>query len=223
MYAIVPKKANKNLLNYVSKPIIKAIAFNGNSYTLNGKCVGGLLPALTKKYYPDYLQKKRQHRGKRLRKASTRKQGIAIDNQLEAYVRDGKRPRNQLAKAIVAYLEDQCGHTIQAAQMPVVIRFFDGIRISQADIITEDSAGRLYMVEVKSGYNQSRSQGVLTDVEGDVDNNRKNHWELQRHYTHRGLVEGGLPIEASYVLNVYQEGKRVTVKKRKNPAWVSLI
>jgi len=225
MYSITPVSPNKHLVAYLAKPVIKAINFVGNHYTLGGKTVGGLLPTLTSTYYPTYEPKKRQYKRKgvtRHRKASTKKQGIAVDNQLQEYVRSKKRPRNALAKAIIAYLEDGCNQTIQAAQVPVVIRDFDKVKVSQADIITQDKDGRLYMVEVKTGYNQSRSQGNLEKL-ADVPNNRKNHWELQRHFTHRGLVAGGLPIEASYIVNAYQEDDKVTVKKRKNPSWVKQL
>lgn len=226
MYALTPTAPNKRLVSYLAKPIIKSIGFAGNHYTLNGKTIGGLLPMLTARYYPDYEQKKRQFKRKgvkRRRKASTRKQGIAIDAQLQSYVAQKKRPRNVLAKAIVAYLEDECKQTIQAAQVPVVIQFDTGVKVSQADLITQDKEGRLYMVEVKSGYNQSKSQGMLGGGLNDVPNNRKTHWELQRHFTHRGLVDGGLPVEASYIVNVYQEDDGVTVKKRKNPKWVEQL
>lgn len=228
MYTLTSIAPNKNLVSYLAKPIIKAIGFKVNHYTIGGKTVGGLIPTLTERYYPRYEAKKRQYKRKgvtRRRKASTRKQGIAIDAQLQAYVGpQRKRPRNVLAKAIVAYLEDECGQSIQAAQVPVVVNMGDGdIKVTQADLITQDKEGRLYMVEVKSGYNQSRSQGTLSGVPGDVPNNRKTHWELQRHFTHKGLVEGGLPLQASYIVNVYQEGDGVTVKKRKNPKWVELL
>jgi hypothetical protein len=37
------------------------------------------------------------------------------------------------------------------------------------------------------------------------------------------MVAGGLPIEASYIVNAYQEDDKVTVKKRKNPSWVKQL
>lgn len=227
-YALTAVRPNKQLLSYLTKSTIKAIQFTGSHYTLAGKTVGGLIPALTERFYPDYKQKKRQFRRKgvkRRRKASTKKQGITIDKQLQTYIETpNKRPRNALAKAVVAYLEDECKQRLQAAQVPVVIPFFGSTKVSQADLITEDKEGRLYMVEVKSGYNQSKSQGtlkhIITTGGDDVKSNRKNHWELQRHFTHQGLVSGGLPIEASFVVNVYQEDDKIAVKKRKNPKWI---
>jgi len=78
------------------------------------------------------------------------------------------------------------------------------------------------MLELKSGYNSARAQGTIHGVP-DVANTIKNHWELQRHFTEKGLIEGGLPIKGSYIINVYQEDKGVTVKKRKNPEWVKQI
>ncbi len=174
-------------------------------------------------YYPDFERKKKQYKrkGKRTNKrASTKHQGILIDKQIQLYIKNGKKPKNKLALALVVYLEEKCNHTLQAAQVPLFIKDFGG-KITQADIITQDDKGKLYMVEVKSGYNQVQAQGTLKGL--DAPNNVKNQWELQRHYTHKGLVECGLPLAASYILNVYQEGDGVTVKKRKNPSWVKSI
>lgn len=221
MYALTPKNPNPNLVKYLSNDLIKSIGFNGHVYTYsNGKTTGGIISKLKKIYYPDFEVKKRQYRRKNkknVKGASTRAIGITIDKQLQAYTKIGKKPKNALAVALVNYLEGECKQKIQAAQVPVFLKQFG--RITQADVITEDESGNLYMVEVKSGYNQCKAQGFLKGLK-DVPNTIKNHWELQRHYTHKGLVEGGLNIKASYIVNVYTEGSGITVKKRKNPSWV---
>jgi hypothetical protein len=221
MYSLTKKSPNPNLVKYLQKDIIQSVGFNGHMYTYSGGQCGGLISRLKKIYYPDFEVKKRQYRKSKQNKkgASTKAIGIAIDKQIQSYIKIGKRPKNQLAVALVEYLEKKCKHTLQAAQVPVFIMG----RITQADLITEDESGNLYMIEVKSGYNQCKPQGFLAKLDN-VPNTIKNHWELQRHFTHLGLVKGGLPIKASYVLNVYpEEGKGITVKKRKNPSWVHKI
>lgn len=227
MYALTKANPNKNLVDYLSNKVIKSIAFNGHAYSYTDalgkpRQCGGLLSKLKSIYYPEFEVKKRQYKRKgkkNLKGASTRQIGITIDKQIQAYVKIGKRPKNLLAVALVEYLEKECKQKIQAAQVPVMVKGLG--RVTQADIITEDEAGNLYMVEVKSGYNQRKAQGVLLGT--DVPSSTKNHWELQRHFTHKGLVEGGLNLKASYIVNVYTEGKGITVKKRKNPSWVKMI
>lgn len=125
-----------------------------------------------------------------------------------------------LAKAVVAYVEDQCKSTLQAAQVPVYVKDF-GI-ITQADLIIETPKGELHMLELKSGYNSARAQGTIRGLDN-VPNTIKHQWELQRHFTEKGLRDGGLPIKGSYIINVYQEDKGVVVKKRKNPEWTKQL
>ncbi len=229
MYSITSKSPNKTLVSYLSKPLISTIRFNGFKYTYTSadgkpRACGGITTTLKNVYYPDFERKKKQYRRKGkgvTKKASTKSQGILIDKQIQAYIKNGRKPKNKLALALVVYLEEKCKHTLQAAQVPLFIKDFGG-KITQADIITQDEHGKLYMAEIKSGYNQVQAQGTLNGLP-DVPNNVKNQWELQRHFTHKGLVECGLPLTASYILNVYQEGSGVTVKKRKNPSWVKSL
>lgn len=222
MFSLTKNNPNPQLVKYLQKDLIKSVGFNGHMYTYSGGQTGGLLSKLKKVYYPDFEVKKRQYRrksGKNKKGASTRQIGITIDKQIQAYIKIGKKPKNVMAQALIEYLEKKCKHTLQAAQVPTFIMG----RITQADLITEDEKGNLYMFEVKSGYNQCKAQGTLK-ILNNVPNTIKNHWELQRHFTHKGLVEGGLNVKASFVLNVYtEEGKGITVKRRKNPNWILTI
>jgi len=229
MHSLTPLEPNPALVAYLEKPLIKSIAFNGfkYSYSVNGHTLytGGIHSKIKSIYYPDFEIKLRQYRRKgkgNKKKGSTKKQGILIDKELAAYVKSGKKkkPRNMLSKAVVSYIEDHCKSSIQAAQVPVFIKQF-GV-VTQADLIIQTPKGELMMLELKSGYNSARAQGTIHGVP-DVANTIKNHWEIQRHYTEKGLIEGGLPIKGSYIINVYQEDKGATVKKRKNPDWVKQL
>jgi len=217
MYVITPKNPNKHLLRYLDQPFIKTFGFNEaeKKYIINGNQCDGLKSKLCRMYYPHYVFKRKGRKRAKLRKGSTAKIGKAVDNQIQEYIRSGKKPRNALALALLAYWE-QAQHTLQAAQVPVYIACLD--RATQADVITEKD-GQLWMWEVKTGYNQRPAQGGLLGHRA-VPNNEKNHWELQRYYTHRGLVDEGLPLFASHVINVYQQKDEIVVKKRKVPEWV---
>lgn len=186
---------------------------------MGDKHYGGVLSKLKKMYYPHWERKKGHHRRKgaapKLRKGSTAAQGKAVDKQLTDYVASGKKPRNAHAKALVEYFLHAKMRPV-AAQVPVYVEMLD--RITQADLIVENEYGQLLMFEIKSGYNRTQKQGDLKGLPG-VPCRQNEIWELQRHYTHKGLVEGGLPIIGSHVVNVYNEGTVITVKKRKVPQW----
>lgn len=220
----------KSLEEYLGDPLIKSIQFNDQlkrfmytSPTGTPVSTGGLLRQLEKRYYPHYKheKKKRFVKTKLQRRGSSAKQGMALDDSLESYVRTGKRPRMQMAQAIINYLEDACKHKICGAQVPAFVTDIGNgalkkRRITRADLITQDNAGRYYMVEVKAGYNQKRAQGSLYNIPGrtKVPNTIKNHWQLQRHYTEKALRQCGLPIHASYIVNVYHQGQTgVQVRK----------
>lgn len=48
-----------------------------------------------------------------------------------------------------------------------------------------------------------------------------NLWELQRHYTHQGLVHGGLPLKGSRVLHVTNKRDgNVSVRALPNAKWL---
>jgi hypothetical protein len=209
---------------YLQNPLIASIRLlpNGRGFQYSGGVRGGIKSLLEQQYYPHYTVKKKRHSKKKARKGSTKKQGITIDNQLKKYIEKKKAPTNNLAHGIRVYLEDRMGHTLVAAQVPVLIQALGTERITQADLISQDGQNRLWLWEVKSGYNQRQKQGDLRGLPG-IPNREHEHWELQRHYTHLGAIQQGLPIYKSAVLNVYEESDMITVHKRPVPKWCSLL
>jgi len=184
----------------------------------------GLHSSLRRKHYPKYKHSKRKK--KTDKKGSSIKQGKTIDNQLNAYIQKKKRPTHRMVKQLIAHWT-AIGHTPIAAQLPVYIKKLDCV--TQADIVTSDVDGNLWMFEVKSGFppGGSRKKGTLNAVPGQIANTVYNHWELQRYYTTKGLQEQGLPIHESRVIHVYDEfdknlnKKVVRVKIRIPPKWVN--
>ena len=219
MYALRARKANKDLLAYLGRPEIAHIVHNGDMYMCpDGTTRGGLHSALTRQFYPKFVIKHRKSKKPRRYKGSSREEGVLVDQQLSEYVKKGIEPSETLAQVVVAHLE-RMGHTLQACQVPLYVTVGGSERITQADLISQDQGGRLWMWEVKAGYNRAKPQGTLRGLRG-VPSTRHNHWELQRHYTHKGLVESGLPIYRSHVLNVYREsGGFVHAKQRSVPKW----
>ena len=222
MYALVKDNPPETLVKYLNQPKIQSISFDNarKMYISEGTHYGGLLSKLKSMYYPYWVRKKKQYkrRGAKpvTRKASSASEGKTIDRQITEYVKSGKTPRNNMAKAIVAYFK-KSNQRIVAAQVPLFAIF--GTRITQADFIVQDKdSGKLIMIELKCGYNRTQKQGFLKGLPG-VPCRQNEIWELQRHYTHRGLEESGLELIGSHVLNVYKEGDGVTVKRRKVPEW----
>lgn len=225
MYA---NKEHPEITRYLQNPLVASIRYRdpsdpGSGYTYSGGPRAGLKSLLQYHFYPHYQVKKKKHHGKRKRKASTAKQGITIDRQLMKYIASGKAPTNNLANAIRVYLEDHLHHTLVAAQLPILIQLLGTERITQADLISADSQGRLYLWEVKSGYNQRQRQGELRHLPGSVPNREHEHWELQRHYTHLGATQQGLPIYKSAVLNVFEEEEKIAVHRRSVPRWTERL
>ena len=220
-FALTPNSPNEHLVRYLNHPEIQSIKHNGEYFTKNGIPKKGIHKVLRKIYYPHYeVQKKRRHRKTKLkRKGSSTTKGKAIDQHIFNIIKNPKKKkslRNSSVKALISYWEDALHHTIQAAQVPVYIASLNCC--TQADVITEDQNGRLFVWEIKSGYNQRKSQGTMYKLKN-VPNNEKNHWQLQLHYTSKGLKDYNLPIKASQVINVYEEGSDITVKRKKNPKW----
>lgn len=228
MYAIRASKLNSKIRNYLKNQRISSISFDVEEkayYCDKGKR-GGLLKALKAMYYPGYQRigkKKTKKKKVRVRRASSKLQGQIVDNEITRYVATGKRPIDAYANAVVDYLENRMKHCIEAAQLPLFVQVGKQEKITQADVITSDSKGNLWMWEIKSGYNQAQSQGFLKIIKERVGSKDHNHWELQRHYTHQGLVHSGLPIYRSHVLNVFIDGAGITIQRRSVPKWTKAI
>lgn len=221
-YAIVQ---NPTLLRYVQQRRIQSIRFDedAKAYHCDQGIRGGLTRILKSLYYPYYKRPKKKgsfRASKRRRRASSKEKGKEIDRQLMEYIRVGKEPKEPLAMAVKQYLETEMNHTIVACQLPLFVQIAEQERITQADVITMDEKQRLWMWEIKSGWNQAKAQGYFQPLRPlKVPNKEHNQWELQRYYTHCGLVESGLPLYRSHVLNVFQEDDHVAIHRRANPKW----
>jgi hypothetical protein len=225
-YALTLNKPNEHLVKYLNHPTIKSIVHTGEYFKMNDVIKKGIHKTLKKMYYPHYkvVAKKRHKKTKLKRKGSSAKKGEAIDKHIFNIIKNPKKKfatRNSSVKALISYWEEGLGHTLQAAQVPVFIKSLNCC--TQADVITEDKEGRLFMWEVKSGFNARKSQGNLLRELCNVPNNEKNQWQLQRHYTTEGMKDLGLPIISSQVINVYEEGSGITVKRKSNPKWCQLL
>lgn len=224
------------ITTYLQDEFISHIDFNeihgGYIFRENGvdQVCGGLIRALRTTYYPTFSYRTKKRRKIRCKKNSDKTQGKKVDAQIERYIESGGRimPTHRMALALVQYWTKR-NHTLQAAQVPVYVDQFK--IVTQADVITRDKDGRLWMWEVKTGYPSCPKQKHkrLFRVKGVVTNHPFNHWELQREFTLRGLIDKGLPVSESRVINVYDEYRKVdqtkvlTIKCRQPQKWAKEI
>jgi len=227
------KEAHPLLKTYVATPLIKSTSFDESSgcysYTAYGQRVkcGGLVKTLEHKYYAHYKDNRSKRRTKQTNiRGSNKKQGKLVDSQLLHYVHVGKKPKrcSKMTSALLDYWNSK-GHVLQASQLPVVLRTWN--RMTQADVITKNkSTGELCLWEVKTGIpvggfrKQDNFNGILSDVKC----TKYNIWQLQLHYTRKGLQDEGLLISESNVIQVYStKDKGVQVKVHPEEKWLKKL
>lgn len=112
---------------------------------------GGLISALRSKYYWHYndYKSKRNHKTVKVIGSSI-EQGKQVDTDIAAYI-EGLRTPEQLHPMAVDLLKFWADkkHTLQAGQVPVVLNGM--FRMTQADLITRDAKGKLWLWEIKTG------------------------------------------------------------------------
>jgi len=186
----------------------------------------GLLGFLRATYYPHYVDGKPYRGHRRKGRASNALQGIRVDTDLEALVRQGHAEGlHPMSAALLAHWQSK-GHSIVAAQVPVRI---DAYRMTRADVITcETRSGKLYCWEVKTGMagGLHTKQDYMRSTLRDVPCTRANQWHLQSEYTRHALVtHAALPIAAGRIIQVYEKHKtnELVVKEHRHPAWLKQI
>lgn len=169
--------------------------------------VGGLTTFLKSSFYRHVKVSKRKTSGC-IKQASSKRLGNRVDRELVDYCKTGKVKKNahQLTHVIVRYMAAH-GYVPVAAQLPVVIQAtLSKTIMTQADLIVRDAEGRLHMLEVKTGaVAVSTTKGTFAAPYQHVSYSKKNAWDMQRHFTHKGLVDAGLPLASSKVVHAYQE------------------
>lgn len=195
---------------------------------------GGVISLLQKTFYPHYKSNRSKRKYKSVNvQGSTSVKGKTIDGQLGKWTAlggGGKRPKrlNAWAGALMEHLET-LGHTPQAAQLPVLIPNSRPHRMTQADLITVDGFGRLWLWEIKSGIpvggfqKQDVFQNGIQDTKGKtVPCTKYGIWQLQLEFTRKALEAAGISIAEARVIQVYgdkRENKPV-VKVHSQPEWV---
>lgn len=237
MYQI-SESAPADVIQYTDNRLVKSIYFDYDriSYgiTINGckQSCRGLTSTLQYRFYPTYVRstsKSGSSHRRRQKKGSSEQLGKIVDKHLTNYVKTQKRPKHKMTIAIINFIEQNMEHTIVGAQLPTYIKEFRCI--TQADLITIDKLNRLWMIEIKTGYPRGgyrkKGNGMLTNIpsKGQIPSTVYNHWQLQCHYTAKGLKECGLPLYNSCIVQAFNERKRgepvkVTVKKLETPKWI---
>lgn len=164
---------------------------------------------------PDYVPAKRTHWSRKKsaarehKKGSTREEGNACMNAIEATVSTGGiRPKriNKYATAALDWLGER-GYTLQAAEVPV---FFPGInKATRIDLITLDRNGQHYVLwEIKCGWPPGADRGKFKmNVQSlsKVSCSAINMYHMQALYNKVGAhVSGMTNISCTKVLHVFE-------------------
>jgi len=237
MYAAIKNETqlDPSLHLYLSThdvPMNVALVGTPKRYRLYDKDYCGLHYALRRTYYPNYKYSRRKK--STAKKGSTKEIGQRVDSEIMHYVRCSKFAKkgkpHWMSKKLIKYWTQTLKHTLQVAQLPVRVK--DLNCMTQADVITRDQKGQLHMWEVKTGFPPGGSvqKGYLEGFPFPK-NTLYNHWELQRHYTWKGMVDAGIEIayENTHVINIYLEVRKkdkkrvVHVKPRPHPKWIKQL
>ncbi len=241
----------QKLSEYMATPFVSGVKFSEAVRTYTYVCpdsgitksAPGLIGKLRARFYPRAAHKKRKRRAFRTRKrgttyriASSANIGSAADDAITAYIRSGLTvaPKNAFARAVIHHWEQVMGHVVVASQLPVRVEDFGCI--TQVDTLTRDAAGRIWLWELKTG-NPPRAPARGPDLVGPrtpagkrVPASTLNQWELQRHYTAKGMRDAGVSIYKSHVIHAYKSKvkgskKKPTVKvsKRAVPTWTQSL
>lgn len=238
------------------KRVIKDIAFvdkvrhNGQAYSV---CLGGgdanspmiketyqgLHTRMKKLFFPPQEWDVRRRNKWTKKQGSSLKLGKAVERAIDKAVfnNNGKKPRKMhaLARKVLDVWEEELGHDVQVAQLPVVIT--GGRCCTQGDYFTVDrETGELWLWELKTGWPVIPRKPVnflnlrLSPSSNSGKKKRKrttgipctpfNKWELQRLITHMAYEkEMGMKIARSRVIHVWKE--HVTTPFNPKGSWVA--
>jgi len=222
------------LAQYLHSPIAQSATFDPATkcykYMYAGQQVtcGGLLSTLKYAYYPKYDNETKKRRRKSAKLVgSTAKQGKQIDAEIGLIIENRLKKKNKkphpMTQAILDTLKGM-GQTLQASQVPVPLAT-NSLKMTQADLITRDAFGKLWLIELKSGQvvGFHRKQKDQLHFEGklkDVDCNGLNIWHLQLAHTRMALEKQGVPISEARIVQVYKhKEKGLVVKVHEQPKW----
>ncbi|MBX9636536.1 MAG: hypothetical protein K2Q45_03185 [Nitrosomonas sp.] len=220
------------LSNYLLSSVAQSATFDSElrayKYTNAGATVtcGGLINTLKYAYYPKYEDnyKKRRHKGSKL-VGSTSKQGKQIDSEIAAVIEGRLRKKpHPMAEAVLKHIK-LMGHSLQAAQVPVPLAN-NSLKMTQADLITRDAFGQLWLWEIKSGqkigfFRKQKQQAHFDGKLKHVDCNGLNIWHLQLQYTRLAIEAQNVPISQARIIQVYKhKDKGIVVKVHEQPKWI---
>ena len=235
MFSLSPDLASEDpVVKYVEQEFCSTFGFDKEIYQFSFQSHGvtkyakGLRSKLKGEFYPKYKKSEQKRHRRTIQVGSSSAQGTRVDNEIMKITGIGKnkkkRPKklHKLTSAIVDKLEEQ-GHIFVASQLPVNIDYWN--RATQADLVTRKN-GQLWMFEIKTGFPVGgfSKKGKLKPPLSRVDSTIYNHWQLQRHYTHQGLLVNGLQITESRIIHAkFHRKKGIVCEIKSNPKWTEKI
>lgn len=183
---------------------------------------GGLLNAIKDRFHPHFETSKSKRHGRTLIKGSSKKTGKTVDTQIARLIENPKLKRpHKWTKAIHQQLIVILGHSYQAAQVPVELTPHWPGRMTQADLITKDKNGKLWLWEIKTGMpvsfrKQRASKGkkkkCFLNIQPEVECSPLGVWNLQACFTESALKHAGVQIYQTRIIQVYDRRNSKTGK-----------
>lgn len=227
MFTVTPNP-DARISAYANSNLVQSASFKKSDgcyhYVNAGQKVacGGLIKALEWQFYPNYKNNRSKRKWKRTKvRGSTKEQGKIVDSGITKVVGTGKRPArlHKMSAALLDYWK-VAKHTLQAAQLPVVVGQWN--KMTQADLITRNEAdGSLWLWEIKTGFPVGgfRHQGTMRHTK-DVPCTKYNIWQLQLHYTKLALQAAGVEITHSRIIQIYTKEKKLQIKVHEPADWL---
>lgn len=173
----------------------------------SGAPLSGLVRCLENRFYAPTVHGARRYGGT----SSSTARGIEMDAQIEEWVRDGVTPHGTFAKTVIRALQ-RASIKLLATQVPITDTEL-GI-YAVADGLGVDAAGRMVVLEWKSGYDvaYTTGRGKMAAPLGDIPNSYRHRHALQV-YVACLMLKKQLDIDAgrvrSLVVVTNKSGTRV--------------
>jgi hypothetical protein len=194
----------------------------GYVYRFAGRPVNltGLISWIEYKFHPKFDKKKARRTKSTTIRGSWSAQGKEVDQQVALACAGPLFERHPMTAKLLNYFAE-LGHTLQAGQVPVKLPKLE--RMTQADLITRDRFGFLWLWEIKTGkpVALNQKQGTFVGPLKDVPASKFNIWHLQLRFTRLALEGSGVEIAQARIIQVYEQRKsrQLKIKVFEQPQW----
>lgn len=220
-FSLQNDKLEPTLGKHLSSVTVQTAAFNKKSgkyqFMKHGRIIecGGLTRFLKRSFYPNYKDNRSKRQWKKTKvKGSSKRQGKVVHAQVARSIEKKVQKPHAMTSKILHFFKEK-GHVLQAAEVPVELHGLN--KLTQADLITRDQTGNLWLWELKTGMPTGffRKQGELLRFKN-IEATKLNCWQLQLAYTRKALELSGVKISQARILHIYEHKNDGLIVKEYN-------